>query len=57
MRLIFEHFWKVPLDRAGDLPTTLVPVEDDNEEPTSPGTPTAKSRTDLQAVRDEPKKT
>ena len=49
IRPIFDHFWKVPLDRAGEIPTILAPI-DTNEEPTSPGTPKAKSRTDLQAI-------
>ncbi len=51
IRLIFEHFWKVPLDRAGDVAATLRPIGDEDEPPTNPGTPTAKSRTDFQAVR------
>ena len=35
VRLIFETYWKVPLDRAGELSSTVVVVERD-EPPTNP---------------------
>ncbi len=40
LRLIFEGFWRVPLDRAGDLSTKIFAL--DEEPPTLPGTPDAK---------------
>jgi hypothetical protein len=40
IRAIFESHWQIPLDRAGDLPSS-VPLETD-ELPTNPGTPAAK---------------
>ena len=41
LRLASHQYWRVPLDRAGDLSATAVAVDED-EEPTRPGTPDAK---------------
>jgi len=40
MRLIFERYWRVPLDRAGDLSSTVVVIESDTP------TPRARTRSD-----------
>lgn len=41
IRIIFESYWRVPLDRAGDVSSSTVIIEND-ETPTVPGTPNAK---------------
>jgi len=43
LRLIFERYWRVPLDRAPEMAAAVI-REFDEELPTSPGTPTAKKR-------------
>ena len=35
MRLIFDRYWRVPLDRAGDLSSTVVVVDDATSTPRS----------------------
>ncbi len=42
IRAIFESHWQIPLDRAGEIARS-VPLDSD-EQPTSPGTPTAKKK-------------
>lgn len=42
LRFVFDAHWQIPLDRAGDLPRSIA-LEDD-ERPTDPGTPAAKTR-------------
>jgi hypothetical protein len=41
VRVIFEPRWQIPLDRAGEIARS-VPLDDDGEKPTNPGTPRAK---------------
>lgn len=42
VRLIFDHYWRVPLDRAGDVSSSVTQADGDGEEVTRPGTPDAK---------------
>lgn len=40
VRFLFESYWQVPLDRAGEIARSV--GLDEDERPTSPGTPKAK---------------
>lgn len=42
VRLSTEKHWRVPLERAAELSSTVVLVDGDTEPPTDPGTPEAK---------------
>lgn len=44
VRFMFDDHWQIPLDRAGDVARS-VPLSSD-EQPTNPGTPTAKKKGD-----------
>jgi hypothetical protein len=46
LRLVFEKYWMIPLDRAGELSSTVVMVDGGDEPTTSPGTPDAKKLLD-----------
>jgi hypothetical protein len=41
LRLILERYWRVPLDRVGELSTAVVLPDGYDDQPTHPGTPNA----------------
>lgn len=42
LRLLTERYWRVPFDRAGDLSSTVVLVDGEEEPITIPDTPATK---------------
>lgn len=42
LKFLFDNFWLVPLDRAGELASSIPEPVAEKEPPTDPGTPVAK---------------
>lgn len=42
LRFLFNKYWLVPLDRAGELAASISEPLEEKEPPTDPGTPEAK---------------